>query len=268
MITFGALQSNHARQTAAACATTGLTCDLILTRAVDRSDEHYLHSGNLLLDDLLGARSTSSTTPMLPSCCSPNCSSRPMPRAARSTGSVPAAPTPSARSATSPRPCELAEQARATGPPTGRIVVAASTAGTAAGLVLGAALAGLDVAVDVACVYDAGARPPATCCGAHRPHGRGVLAALAVVGRPGRSRTRRWATATAIPTAEAMAAIELLARTEGILLDPVYTAKAFAHLLARIDGYDGDVVFLHTGGSPGLFAYTSDVERPRPFSTP
>ncbi|MGO8609310.1 pyridoxal-phosphate dependent enzyme, partial [Rhizobium johnstonii] len=47
VVTFGALQSNHARQTAAACALLGLDCDLILTKAVDRSDEHYEHSGNL-----------------------------------------------------------------------------------------------------------------------------------------------------------------------------------------------------------------------------
>ncbi|MEX0768594.1 MAG: pyridoxal-phosphate dependent enzyme, partial [Microthrixaceae bacterium] len=56
VITFGALQSNHARQTAAACAKLGLSCDLILTRAVPRSDESYLQSGNLLLDRLLGAK--------------------------------------------------------------------------------------------------------------------------------------------------------------------------------------------------------------------
>jgi D-cysteine desulfhydrase len=56
VVTFGALQSNHARQTAAACAHVGLSCDLILTRAVPRTDEHYAASGNLLLDHLFGAR--------------------------------------------------------------------------------------------------------------------------------------------------------------------------------------------------------------------
>ena len=53
-----------------------------------------------------------------------------------------------------------------------------------------------------------------------------------------------------------------LARTEGVLLDPVYTAKAFGHLLSRIAsgalGDGEDVVFVHTGGSPGLFAYASE----------
>src|SRR6478735_5156432 len=55
VVTFGALQSNHARQTAAACARLGLPCDLVLTRAVDRTDEFYLRSGNVLLDRLFGA---------------------------------------------------------------------------------------------------------------------------------------------------------------------------------------------------------------------
>lgn len=56
VITFGALQSNHARQTAAACARLGLACHLILTEAVDRTDAAYLGSGNLLLDRLFGAQ--------------------------------------------------------------------------------------------------------------------------------------------------------------------------------------------------------------------
>ncbi|TVS18590.1 MAG: pyridoxal-phosphate dependent enzyme, partial [Gammaproteobacteria bacterium] len=56
VVTFGALQSNHARQTAAACARRGLTCDLILIPAVARDEDDYSRSGNLLLDGILGAR--------------------------------------------------------------------------------------------------------------------------------------------------------------------------------------------------------------------
>ena len=50
VITFGALQSNHCRQTAAACARVGLPCHLILTEQVDRATVHYLASGNRMLD--------------------------------------------------------------------------------------------------------------------------------------------------------------------------------------------------------------------------
>ncbi len=55
-------------------------------------------------------------------------------------------------------------------------------------------------------------------------------------------------------------AVKLLAQTEGILLDPVYSGKAFAGLIGLIrQGYfkeGANVVFLHTGGSPALYAYT------------
>ncbi|HTO00681.1 MAG TPA: pyridoxal-phosphate dependent enzyme, partial [Microthrixaceae bacterium] len=55
VLTFGAMQSNHARQTAAACARLGLPCHLVLTQSVDRTDSFYTESGNILLDHVLGA---------------------------------------------------------------------------------------------------------------------------------------------------------------------------------------------------------------------
>ena len=58
-------------------------------------------------------------------------------------------------------------------------------------------------------------------------------------------------------------AIHLVARTEGIFLDPVYTGKTMAGLIDHIRrgmiGRDETVLFLHTGGSPGLFAYHSEL---------
>ncbi len=60
---------------------------------------------------------------------------------------------------------------------------------------------------------------------------------------------------------EGLNALCTLARTEGILLNPVYTSKALAGLLAHVaDGsLNGEAVFLHTGGNPALFAYAEDV---------
>lgn len=55
VLTVGALQSNHARQTAAACAKLGLACELILRRS-SHATEAYLQNGNMLLDRLFGAR--------------------------------------------------------------------------------------------------------------------------------------------------------------------------------------------------------------------
>ncbi len=66
-----------------------------------------------------------------------------------------------------------------------------------------------------------------------------------------------------IPTPEGLAAIRLLAQLEGLLLDPVYTGKAMAGLVAMIrEGRFSDeqnVVFLHTGGWPALFAYEEEL---------
>jgi 1-aminocyclopropane-1-carboxylate deaminase/D-cysteine desulfhydrase-like pyridoxal-dependent ACC family enzyme len=62
------------------------------------------------------------------------------------------------------------------------------------------------------------------------------------------------------PTAECREALDLAARLEGLVLDPVYTGKAMAGLIAaRRQGRiarDTNVVFLHTGGMPALFAST------------
>jgi D-cysteine desulfhydrase len=62
-----------------------------------------------------------------------------------------------------------------------------------------------------------------------------------------------------LPTASMVEAVKLLARSEGILLDPVYTGKAMAGLVDLVrKGYfnsDENILFVHTGGSPALYAY-------------
>ena len=64
-----------------------------------------------------------------------------------------------------------------------------------------------------------------------------------------------------LPTVEMVDAVNLLAKTEGILLDPVYTGKAMSGLISLIrNGHfqkNDNVLFVHTGGSPALYAYTS-----------
>ena len=67
-----------------------------------------------------------------------------------------------------------------------------------------------------------------------------------------------------IPTEAGLEAIRTTARTEGVLLDPVYTGKAMAALFAHVrqgqlTKEDGPVVFLHTGGHPALFGYAGEV---------
>jgi D-cysteine desulfhydrase family pyridoxal phosphate-dependent enzyme len=67
-----------------------------------------------------------------------------------------------------------------------------------------------------------------------------------------------------VVTEESRAALKLMARTEGIILDPVYSSKALAGLIdhARRGALtkDDSVVFVHTGGMPALFAYAEDLQ--------
>ena len=71
-----------------------------------------------------------------------------------------------------------------------------------------------------------------------------------------------------VMTAECRAALKLVAKTEGIILDPVYTSKAMAGLIDHIQqgriSKNETVIFLHTGGTPALFAYAEDLELATP----
>jgi len=74
-----------------------------------------------------------------------------------------------------------------------------------------------------------------------------------------------------VPTAEGMEAIALLARTEGILVESTYTGKALAGLIQHVrDGRyspDQSIIFIHTGGTPALFATREDIVRMMPART-
>jgi len=67
-----------------------------------------------------------------------------------------------------------------------------------------------------------------------------------------------------VMTPECRQAMKLVAQTEGIILDPVYSSKAMAglidHIRRKIVGENETVVFLHTGGTPALFAYAEDLQ--------
>ena len=119
---------------------------------------------------------------------------------------------------------EVADQAAAAGRLFASVVAPTATGGTQAGLLVGLALAGRSATA----VRGIAVAHPAAQLGAGYGH----------------------------PTPEAEAAMRLLARTEGILVDPIYTAKALAGLVAGVNlgVFDGQaVVFWHAGGTPGLF---------------
>jgi 1-aminocyclopropane-1-carboxylate deaminase/D-cysteine desulfhydrase-like pyridoxal-dependent ACC family enzyme len=154
---------------------------------------------------------------------------------------------------------ELADQARGAGITIDGIVLATATGGTQAGLIAG-------LATDRRLAADAG-RPwiEGFAVAAPAEELRSSVARLleavepfAPIGHAADIRVdpSQLGDGYGIRSRTADAAAEMLARTEGILVDPIYTAKAFAGLIAgvRSGAWDGQrVVFWHSGGLPGLF---------------
>ena len=255
VLTVGAPQSNHCRQTAAAAAKAGLDCVLVL-RGHPPARERW--TGNLLLDDLLGARFCWAGDQ------GPLDALQAAAAAERAAGRTPyvvpyGGSNPIGASAYALAFDELWNQMMALRLYFDRIVLASSSGGTQAGLVVGAR----------ACCYD------------------GQVLGISVDKASGDLRRIVWD--LLVPTAERLDldlvfgedevqvddgylgkgygilsaaevdAIRLMAQTEGILLDPVYTGKAMAGLLDLIRrgeiGPNETVLFWHTGGIPALFAY-------------
>ena len=255
LITQGATQSNHARQTAAAAARAGLGCELLLERRQVRDDD-YEASGNVLLDTILGARITGRP----PAGTDMAAALESLAEELRARGRRPY-PIPGGGSnpigALGYVGC--AQELATSEVPIDWVVHATGSAGTQAGLLAGLCgmrsgirVLGVSVRqpaeVQVALVHDLAVRT-AELIGA-----AGAVTAADVEVDDG------WTgPGYGVPTDEMVAAVRLLAETEGILLDPVYSGKAFAGLVGGIEAgrFDADqhVVFVHTGGSAGLFGY-------------
>jgi 1-aminocyclopropane-1-carboxylate deaminase/D-cysteine desulfhydrase-like pyridoxal-dependent ACC family enzyme len=152
---------------------------------------------------------------------------------------------------------EIDEQARGLGLGDAWLVVAAGSGGTLAGLLAGVRLVGSrlrPLGIDVGSLWKD--FPASVACLASEVCERlGEPLALAPGDVPLVERAYV-GEAYGRPSEAGNAALERLARAEGILLDPVYTAKAFAGLLGEAGRFrrDEPVVFLHTGGVPALFA--------------
>ena len=259
-VTTGGLQSNHARLSAAASARMGLACELVLADVVPRHDADYRGNGNVLLDAIFGA-----TVHRVPGETDPLAFAHTRAETLRAEGRTPyvvGAGGSSPVGALGYVACawELLVQEAALGERFTRIVVPNGSAGTHAGLAAGMAAAGADVTRVQS--YAVLATP-------ERAHAetlalaQATLAANALPGSVSASEVvidgSQRGHGYGIPTDAMREAVELLARTEGLLLDPVYSGKAFAGLLAAIRGgafQPGEaVLYVMTGGVPGLFAY-------------
>jgi len=262
IITVGARQSNHARLTAAAAAQAGLQCELVLTRAVPRDDFAYLENGNILLDDLLGARVHD-----LPGTANALEFAQARADELRAQGrKVYVCPL----GGSSPVGClgyaacaaEIMTQAHAQGLSFARIVVPNGSGGMHAGLAAGFAALGIDPGlVQAYTVYSKAEQ-------AHAATLEKATRTLALIDPALRIDSRSIAIDESqlgegygMPTDAMREAVRLVASKEGLLLDPVYGGKAFAGLVqAARSGRHArgeNVLFVMTGGLPGLFAYRS-----------
>lgn len=259
IITQGATQSNHARQTAAIAAKLGLTCHILLEDRTGYADDAYNRSGNVLLDELHGA-----TISKRPGGADMQKEMEILADGLKAKGKRPyvipgGGSNPVGALGYVNAALELLAQSADLGLKIDTLVTATGSAGTQAGLVAGLAMLNAQIPV-----LGIGVRAP-------KDRQEANVFALAektcaYVGVPGAVK-REHVVANCdyvgqgygLPTEGMVEAVKLLARTEGILLDPVYSGKAMAGLIDLIQkGHfkkDTTVVFLHTGGAVGLFGY-------------
>jgi len=256
VLTVGAAQSNHCRQTAAAARKAGLRCILVLGRS-----EHNEMQGNLLLDALLDAdvRMVDADA------------SGAMERIAaeeRARGSRPYV-IPGGGSnglgALGYAQCvlELQSQLLEQSISADYLYLSSGSGGTQGGLVLGARMYSASYQI-------VGVSPGGSASGVRASAMRAANEGARLLGLPLTLAEGDFVVhdeyvgpGYAIPTDASNEAIRLCAQTEGLIVDPVYTAKAVAGLIDHIRtgriARDATVVFLHTGGQPALFAYHAEL---------
>lgn len=266
IITQGATQSNHARQTAAASAKLGMECHILLEDRTGSNDGNYILNGNVLLDRLHGA-----TVSKRPGGADMNAEMETLAATLRAQGRTPyvipgggSNPTGALGYVNCAR--ELVEQAAGIGLRIDALVHATGSSGTQAGLVAGLAaiqsdihLLGIGVRApkdkQEGMVHDLAQRTATLLNPALEIPRASVRANCDYVG-PGYG----------MPTPGMVEALKLLSRTEGLLFDPVYSGKGLDGLIDQVRrGYfDGmeNIVFLHTGGSTALFGYPEIFDLP------
>jgi len=258
LVTAGAIQSNHVRQTAAVAAKLGLQCVALLENPIDTKAENYLSNGNRLLLDLFNVEVV-----MCDALHDPQMQLADLATRLEAQGFRPYVIPVGGSNALGSLgyvQCALEIAAQSHGINFSSIVVASGSAGTHAGLAVGlqqllpeSELIGVTVSrkvIDqlpkveqlqkaVACSLNIDELAPITLWDDY------------------------FAPQYGMPNDEGTAAVKLLAQQEGVLLDPVYTGKAMAGLIDGISQKrfrdEGPILFVHTGGAPALFAYHPQV---------
>lgn len=262
VVTQGAVQSNHVRQTAAAACKFGLDCHALLERRVpDRADD-YETTGNVLFDQMFGT-----SLEFRPAGLDMNAEAMAVTEKLAAGGRKPYF-IPGGGSneigALGYVSCayELLDQIRANNLDVGWIVLATGSAGTHAGM-----LAGL---------HAAGSTIPVMGISVRQPEEKQITAVhkLAVLTAAQLTDTPLGVEKVIVddgyvgagygqPTQGTLDAINLIARREGLLFDPVYSGKGLAGMIGlagqNFFESDKDVIFLHTGGAVALFAYGNQL---------
>ena len=257
LITVGGVQSNHCRQTAAAAARCGLRCIVVL-----RGHPPAARNGNLLLDYLLGARVVFSGD--------------------RTREEV-AEAVAKAETAAGHRPClipvgasnevgavgfvaameELNTQLKERDLRVDRVVFASSSFGTQAGLCVGAKAIGFEGQLTAIAIDSSREELQAGVAAIAVPTISRLGLALSVASDEVVAYDGYLGAGYAVMGEPEREAIALVARTEGILLDPVYTGRAMAGMIDLIRkrefGKNETIVFWHTGGAAALFAYAEQL---------
>ena len=257
LVTAGGVQSNHCRQTAAAAARHGLKCELVLSRNVASNHPEYDRTGNVLLDRIFGAglnfvpRDIDWATEL-----------EKVAEVVRRRGGKPfvipiGGSTPTGALGYVGCAQEILQQAAAMGTVVDAVVHCSGSGGTQSGLLVGLRGSGIPV-IGI------------SCAGSEEEIGALVLdlanRAAAKLGHPPDFTAEQIEVVDdyvgagyGVPTPGMIEAVDLCARLEGLLIDPVYTGKAMSGLIGlvrsgRFEPTD-TVVFVHTGGVPAIFAY-------------
>ena len=256
IVTVGAIQSNHARQTAAACTLMGLKCLIILEQRLKDPPESYMKSGNVFLDKLFGAE-----VKVCPKNIDVSEYSEKLIKDIKSKGTnVYFIPGGGSNSVGALGYVECLNEIIKVNKKYNfsQIVHATGSAGTQAGLLAGRKYFNINIPVTGICVrhkkdiqVDKVYEEAKKTCEKLRCN---ILDKSDVI-----VYDEYIGSGYGEPTESMIEATKLLARKEAILLDPVYSGKAFAGLIGLIKNKkftkDDNVLFIHTGGAASLSAY-------------
>jgi D-cysteine desulfhydrase len=255
LVTAGAIQSNHVRQTAAVAAKLGLHCVALLENPINTRAENYLTNGNRLLLDLFNTQ-----VEMCDALIDPTAQLEALATRLELQGFRPYVIPVGGSNALGAlgyveSALEIAQQCEDV-VDLSSIVVASGSAGTHAGLAVGLEQLLPDVSlIGVTVSRTVAEQKPKVVALQQAIAGSLELTAQADI----LLWDEYYAPGYGTPNEAGMEAVKLLASLEGILLDPVYTGKAMAGLIDGINQKrfkdDGAILFVHTGGAPALFAY-------------